>query len=76
MRQVGVGLLGLVGGLLAALVVQDVLSHGVVSGTGTGPPTAPLVATGLLLPAGGAAGCLLALWLDHRRRRGAPANEE
>lgn len=66
MRKVGVALLGLLGGLLAAIVLHDVLSHAVGAPDGR-PPTAHGITDVLLLPAGGAAGCVLALWLDHRR---------
>jgi hypothetical protein len=66
MRRLGIGLLGLVGGLLAGVVLQDVLSRSLVSSDSS---PVILLAMGSLLPLSGAAGSVLALWLDHRQHR-------
>lgn len=71
MRRVGIGLLGFIGGVLLAIIVQDVLAGTLSSG---GPVPAGLKAVfGFLLPVLALLGILTALLLDNRfekRRRG------
>lgn len=64
MPKLGTAALGLIGGLLLALVVQDLLATAWVQG-GT-IPQALAVVLGLLMPVLGVLGAVLALLLDSR----------
>ena len=64
MRTVGVGALGLLGGVLLALVVQDVLATTFLQ-DGT-IPRAVAIILGLLIPALGLAGLAAAILFDGR----------
>ena len=66
-RTVGIGVLGLIGGLLFAIILQDVLSRALLSADGT--PSALGVILGAALPVCGLVGAALALWVDRRRGR-------
>lgn len=67
MRTFGIGTLGLIGGLLFAIVLQDILAHALIDADGT--PSVASTVLGSLLPAFGLVGAALAVWLDHRHRR-------
>jgi hypothetical protein len=66
MRRIGIGSLGLIGGLLLAIVVQDVLAR--ILDQGDGAPSSAGMILGSLLPVFGLLGAVLALWLDRRAR--------
>lgn len=66
MRTVGIGVLGLIGGLLFAIILQDILVRALIDADGS--PSVLGMILGSLLPAFGLAGVGLAIWLDHRRR--------
>lgn len=67
-RRLGLGLLGLIGGLLAGIVLQDVLAPLLVTGPGR-VTTAGRILLPVLLPICGAGGAVLAVLLDRRGRR-------
>lgn len=75
-RTVGIGGLGLVGGVLLALVVQDVLAPLLVREPGQ--PTGLGMLLGLLLPALAGLGVVVAIALDRRGvgRRDEPRGAE
>ena len=74
MRTVGIALLGLVGGLLFAIVVQDVLAR-ILLGNGPQSQAGMVeVALGSLLPGCAVLGPVVALLLDRRQQRS--SNEE
>ena len=64
MRKVGIGALGLIGGVLLALIVQDLLAVAVLQ-DGTIPLALALV-IGFLIPAFGVLGTVVAILLDSR----------
>lgn len=64
LRTVGMGLLGVVGGLLLAVIVQDVLARLL---DGPGPSGLATVAVGAVMPICILGGVVLALWVDRRR---------
>ena len=67
MRRFGIAALGVVGGLLLAIVVQDLLTRSLTQENGLPKPAAIVV--GSLLPVFGLLGAASALWLDRRRPR-------
>lgn len=67
LRAVGIACLGLIGGVLLGVVVQDVLAVLLVT-AGAGPTVLGMVFGGLL-PVLAVAGAVLAVWLDRRARR-------
>ncbi|GAA3427739.1 hypothetical protein GCM10018953_49220 [Streptosporangium nondiastaticum] len=67
MRTAGIGVLGLIGGLLFAIVLQDVLAHALTGDGGT--PSVLGMILGSLLPAFALLGAVLSVWLDRRHRR-------
>ena len=73
MRRVGMGILGLIGGLLAGIVIQDVLAEALVAGSGE-VSTAGLVIIPVLLPLCGVAGAVIAVLADLRRERRRPGH--
>lgn len=66
MRDVGIGVLGLIGGVLFAIVLQDVLSPALFHADGT--PSALGIILGVMLPILGPVGAAFAVWVDRRRR--------
>ncbi|WP_229741658.1 hypothetical protein [Pseudoclavibacter endophyticus] len=66
-RSIGSGALGLVGGVLLALIVQDVLATAFLR-DGT-IPLALGVVLGFLVPAFGALGVLTAILIDNRNAK-------
>jgi hypothetical protein len=66
-RSVGVGALGLVGGVLMALVVQDLLAVAFISDGSVAPALIAVVA--FLIPVCGALGTVVAVILDNRSRK-------
>lgn len=68
MRHLGMALLGLIGGLLAGVVLQDVLAPLLLSGGRVSAPA--LVILPVLLPASALIGAALALTLSLRSGRG------
>lgn len=68
MRAVGIGALGMIGGVLLAIVLQDVLASALTSDDGT--PSALGMSLGAILPAFGLTGAGLAIWLHRRKQRG------
>lgn len=69
MRKFGIGLLGLFVGFLVGFIVQDVLAR-VLLDDGAFPDSLPLaLLVGFLVPALAAAGVVVALAIDKRRRR-------
>lgn len=73
MRTIGIAALGLVGGVLLGLIVQDVLAR-LLLDDGVFPDSLPLaLLVGFLTPALAVVGIVVALVLDARRaRRGTP----
>ncbi|WP_157530224.1 hypothetical protein [Microtetraspora niveoalba] len=67
MRTAGIGVLGLIGGLLFAIVLQDILARALTDADGT--PSVLGMILGSLLPAFALLGAVLAVWLDRRHRR-------
>lgn len=67
-RRLGVGILGLLGGLLAGIVGQDLLAPLLITGSGD-VSALGLVVLPLLLPVCGVAGAVVAVLLDLRARR-------
>lgn len=68
MRSVGMGVLGLVGGLLFGIVVQDILGRLLGDPAGTPSVVVGLV-FGSLLPACLVLGPVVAIWIDRRQHR-------
>lgn len=69
MRKLGIGLLGLLGGLLAGLIVHDVLAR-ILLDDGRFPDSLPVaLLIGFLTPTFAIAGVVLALVVDNRRTR-------
>lgn len=64
MRKVGVGLLGLIGGVLLAIIIQDILATILVN-SGRSPREFGVV-TGLLMPALAVLGAVVAVMLHNR----------
>lgn len=64
MRTVGIGALGVVGGVLLALIVQDLLATAFLS-SGTIPIGAGL-GLGFLIPLFAVLGAITAVLIDHR----------
>lgn len=78
MRKVGIGALGLVGGVLLALVVQDLLAAAFLQG-GTIPIPLGIV-FGFLMPVFGVLGAVIAVLIDRRHttrshERSAPSKD-
>ena len=67
MRKVGIGALGFVGGVLLALIVQDVLSTAFLRIV-TVPITLGIV-LGFLMPAFGVVGVIVAILADNRHTK-------
>lgn len=67
-RRLGLGLLGLLGGLLAGIVIQDLIAPLLITGSGEVSLLGLLVLP-LLLPVCGVAGAVVAVLLDLRARR-------
>lgn len=67
-RCIGLAILGLVGGLLAGIVVQDLIAPLLITGTGE-VSTVGLVLLPLLIPVCGAVGAVIAVLLNIRARR-------
>lgn len=67
MRAIGIGFLGLIGGLLFAIVVQDILAPLLIYRPGS--PSPLWLILGASMPAFGIAGAGLAIWIDRRRKR-------
>lgn len=75
MRTIGIAALGLAGGILAGLVVQDVLAR-LLLDDGVFPNSLPLaLLVGFLTPAAAVTGVVLALLLDRRRARDRAAED-
>ncbi|WP_007024780.1 hypothetical protein [Saccharomonospora iraqiensis] len=70
MRTVGIGALGIIGGLLLAITLQDILAHALADTEGT-PSTVGRI-LGSLKPALGLLGAVLAVRLDRRHHRTRP----
>jgi hypothetical protein len=74
MRKAGIGTLGLVGGVLLAMIVQDLLATAFLQGGSI--PVALGIALGFLVPVLGVAGVIVAIQLDNRstnrRSKGTP----
>lgn len=68
MRRVGLGILGLTGGLLAGIVVQDLIAPLLITGTGE-VSIVGMVLLPLLIPVCGAVGAVIAVLLHGRARR-------
>jgi membrane associated rhomboid family serine protease len=66
-RTLGIGVLGVIGGLLFAIVLQDVLAHDLIDAAGTLSVLG--IVLGVLLPVFGILGGGLAIWIDHLNRR-------
>lgn len=67
MRTIGIGALGLIGGVLSALVVQDLLAVAFVR-EGT-VPDALVVVLALLMPVMALLGVVVAVLLDRQAKR-------
>ena len=67
MRAIGIGILGLIGGLLLAVILQDLLAPLLIDDTGSASILGKLLGT--MMPAFGIVGTGLAIWIDRRRRR-------
>ena len=68
MRTVGIAVLGLVGGVLLAIIIQDLLARALVGGTGGDAALTLGPIQAALLPALGIAGAGLAVGVDRRQR--------
>lgn len=66
LRTIGIGVLGLIGGVLFAIVVQDVLSDAVIRSDGT-PSVLGIILGGTMLPVFGLLGAALAVGVSRRR---------
>jgi hypothetical protein len=64
MRKAGIGILGLVGGVLLAMIVQDLLANAFLQ-DGT-IPVALAITLGLLMPVLGVVGVIVAIQMDNR----------
>lgn len=71
MRAVGIGALGLIGGLLLGIVLQDVLAQALIDAPGRPSTLGRLL--GAFLPGFAVLGAVAAVWLD-RRRGGDPGS--
>lgn len=67
MRKVGIGALGVIGGVLLALIVQDLLATAFFS-NGTIPP-GPGIVLGFLMPVFAVLGAVVAVLIHHRSTR-------
>lgn len=68
-RSVGIGALGLIGGFLAAIILQDLIGVALLSGGG-GLPLAGALLIASLIPALSIIGAVVALVVDRSVRRG------
>lgn len=66
MRAIGIGILGLIGGLLLSVILQDLLAPLLTDGAGSASILGKLLGT--MMPAFAIAGAALAIWIDRRRR--------
>lgn len=73
LRRIGVALLGLIGGVLAGILVQDLLARLLITAAGD-VTVLGLVVLPLLIPVCGVLGAILAVLLAARRSRRACRN--
>lgn len=67
LRWLGIGLLGFIGGMLSAIILQDVLASAFASNGSA--PTGVTIVLGSPLPVLGLAGIVVALLVDRRSTR-------
>ncbi|WP_026454231.1 hypothetical protein [Saccharomonospora iraqiensis] len=72
MRTVGIGALGLIGGLLLAITLRDILAHALTDTEDT-PSTVGMILASLK-PTLGLLGAVLAVRLDRRHHRTRPGD--